>query len=55
VYVATKGLTIANGGMYITTKGLTVANDGLFAGEINCFFVVYGERVDIDKLVVEYE
>lgn len=32
-----------------------VGNDGLFAGEINCFFVVYGERVDIDKLVVEYE
>jgi hypothetical protein len=34
---------------------VTIANDGLFAGEINCFFVVYGERVDIDKLIVEYE
>ena len=39
----------------ISNNVVTVANDGLFAGEINCFFVVYGERVDIDKLVVEYE
>ena len=31
-----------------------VANDGLFAGEINCFYTVYGERVDVEKLVVEY-
>jgi Rieske Fe-S protein len=39
----------------IANNLVTVANDGLFAGEINCFFVVYGERVDIDKLVVETE
>jgi hypothetical protein len=39
----------------IADNVVTVANDGLFAGEINCFFVVYGERVDIDKLVVEIE
>jgi hypothetical protein len=31
---------------------VTVANE---YSEINCFFVVYGERVDIDKLVVEIE
>ena len=31
-----------------------IANDGLFAGEIDCFYTVYGERVDIEKLVVEY-
>lgn len=31
-----------------------VANDGLFAGTIDCFFVVYAERKDIDKLKVEY-
>ena len=31
-----------------------VANDGFFAGDINCFYTVYGERVDIEKLVVEY-
>jgi hypothetical protein len=37
----------------IADNVVTVGNDGLFAGEINCFFVVYGERVDIDKLVVE--
>lgn len=39
----------------IDSNTVTVANDGLFAGEINCFFVVYAERVDIDKLVVECE
>jgi hypothetical protein len=38
----------------ISDNVVTVGNDG-FAGEINCFFVVYGERVDIDKLVVEIE
>lgn len=32
-----------------------IANDGLFAGEINCFYYVQAERIDIDKLVVEYE
>jgi hypothetical protein len=30
-----------------------VVNDGLFASEINCFYTVYGERVDVEKLVVE--
>lgn len=39
----------------ISNNVVTIANDGLFAGEINCFFMVYGERIDIDKLVVEYE
>jgi len=37
----------------IADNVVTVASGGLFAGEINCFFVVYGERVDIDKLIVE--
>jgi hypothetical protein len=32
-----------------------IANDGLFAGEINCFYYVQGERIDVEKLVVEYE
>jgi hypothetical protein len=39
----------------IADNVVTVANDGFFAGEINCFFVVYGERVDVAKLVVESE
>jgi hypothetical protein len=39
----------------ISDNTVTVGNDELFADEINCFFVVYGERVDIDKLVVESE
>jgi hypothetical protein len=30
-----------------------VKNDGFFAGEINCFYTVYGERKDIDKMDVE--
>jgi hypothetical protein len=36
----------------ISNNVVTVANE---YSEINCFFVVYGERVDIDKLVVEIE
>jgi len=39
----------------ISDNVVTVGNDGFFTGEINCFFVVYGERIDIDKLVVECE
>jgi hypothetical protein len=39
----------------IGDNAVTVGIDGFFAGEINCFFVIYGERVDIDKLVVEIE
>jgi hypothetical protein len=39
----------------IVDNVVTVGNDGLFAGEIFCFFVVYGERIVIDKLVVESE
>jgi hypothetical protein len=39
----------------ISNNVVTIANDGMFAGEINCFFVVYGERVDVDKLIVEYK
>jgi hypothetical protein len=26
----------------------------LFGGEINCYYTVYAERVDIDKLEVEW-
>jgi hypothetical protein len=30
-----------------------IANDGLFAGEINCYYYVLAERVDVEKLEVE--
>jgi hypothetical protein len=32
-----------------------VGNDNLMSKEINCFYTVYGERKDVDKLEVEYE
>lgn len=32
---------------------IVVANSNLINKTVNCFFVVYGERIDIDKLVVE--
>ena len=31
-----------------------VENSGLFPSKIDCFYTVYGERVDVDKLVVEF-
>lgn len=30
-----------------------ISNDGMFASQVNCFFTVYGERIDVEKLVVE--
>jgi hypothetical protein len=32
-----------------------VENSGLFPSKIDCFYTVYGERVDVEKLVVEIE
>ena len=32
-----------------------VKNDGIFSGEINCFYLVQAERIDVEKLTVEYE
>jgi hypothetical protein len=32
-----------------------IGNDNLMSKEINCFYTVYGERKDVDKLEVEYE
>lgn len=31
-----------------------VGNDNLMNKEINCFYIVYGERKDVDKLEVEF-
>lgn len=39
----------------IADNKVIVGNSNLFGKEINCFFVVYGERVDIAKLEVEVE
>jgi hypothetical protein len=41
--------------LYVEDISNNVVTVGCEEGEINCFFVVYGERVDIDKLLVEYE
>ena len=32
-----------------------IENSGLFPSKIDCFYTVYGERVDVEKLVVEIE
>lgn len=32
-----------------------IANEGLFASEPNCFYTVFAERVDVEKLQVEVE
>ena len=38
----------------ITDNKITIGNQNLFSNKIDCFYVVYGERVDVDKLVVEF-
>ena len=37
----------------IADNVVTVGNGNILSKAINCFYVVYGERVDVDKLVVE--
>ena len=39
----------------IENNKVVIANGNLINKNVNCFFVVYAERVDIDKLVVESE
>jgi hypothetical protein len=37
----------------IADNVVTVGNDDMFSNAVNCFYVVYGERCDVDKLIVE--
>lgn len=37
----------------IANNVVTVGNGNILSKAINCFYVVYGERADVDKLVVE--
>jgi hypothetical protein len=37
----------------IKNNTIIINNDGWFRKEINCYYVVYGERADVDKLDVE--
>ena len=37
----------------IIDNSVIIGNDGLFAGEINCFYTIFAERVDVGKLQVE--
>jgi hypothetical protein len=39
----------------IVNNTVIVGNDNLFSKEINCFYVVYGERIDVEKLEVEID
>lgn len=38
----------------VSNNKIVVGNDNLLSKEINCFYVVYAERKDVEKLVVEY-
>tara|TARA_B100000941_G_scaffold90398_1_gene62624 strand:- start:41 stop:2503 length:2463 start_codon:yes stop_codon:yes gene_type:complete len=38
----------------IADNVVTIGNDNVVKKEINCFYTIYGERKDIDKLTVEY-
>lgn len=39
----------------IADNKVVVGNDNLMSKAINCFYTVYAERKDVDKLTVEYE
>jgi hypothetical protein len=44
--------------LYVESVGIdkiVIGNSNLINKNINCFFIVYAERNDIDKLVVESE
>tara|TARA_B100001248_G_scaffold254357_1_gene232651 strand:+ start:28555 stop:33660 length:5106 start_codon:yes stop_codon:yes gene_type:complete len=38
----------------IADNVVTIGNDNVIKKEINCFYTIYGERKDIDKITVEY-
>jgi len=38
----------------IANNVVTIGNDNMIKKDINCFYTIYGERKDIDKLTVEY-
>ena len=38
----------------IADNVVTIGNDNFIKKEINCFYTIYGERKDIDKITVEY-
>jgi len=39
----------------ISNNTVTIGNDNLIKKEINCFYTVYAERKDINKITVEYK
>ena len=39
----------------IINNTVFIGNENLFNKQINCYYTIYGERKDIDKLVVEYD
>ena len=39
----------------ISNNTITIGNDNLIKKEINCFYTVYAERKDINKITVEYK
>ena len=38
----------------IADNKIIIGNDNLINKKINCFYIVYGERKDVDKITVEY-
>jgi len=39
----------------ISDNKVTIEIDGFFGGEINCFYTVFAERIDVEKLQVEVD
>jgi hypothetical protein len=39
---------------YIEGNKVYISNDSVFSSDINCYYTVFAERKDVDKLQVEY-
>ena len=41
--------------MYIANNKIIIGNDNMIDKKINCFYIIYGERKDVNKITVEYD
>ena len=39
----------------IANNKIIIGNDNMIDKKINCFYIIYGERKDVDKITVEYD
>ena len=53
--VQEKGVQAVSDVKDISNNMINIGNGNMVSKEINCFYIVYGERKDVDRFEVEYE